>query len=137
VDPTAEISRLEEQRWNALTSGDVSALRGLFDDAMSYTHSNGMLDTKQSYLGALESGVFSYVDVTRSDQLIRTFGNTAVVTGKAVIESVAAAMKIQTVARYSAVWAKADGIRWQFVCWHATALPRQSDGTSGVAADTA
>lgn len=118
-DPAHAVQALEERRWTALTSSDTAALRELFADDMAYTHSNAMVDTKDSYLAAIDDGRVAYTSVDRSDEVVRTFGSTAVVTGRAVIGALAGGRPVQTVARYSAVWARPDG-DWRFVCWHAT-----------------
>lgn len=118
-DDRAAVGALEERRWVALTGSDTAALRELFADGMAYTHSNAALDTKDTYLGAIDDGRVAYRSVERSDEVVRTFGDTAVVTGRAVIGAEAGGRAVQTVARYSAVWARRGG-DWRFVCWHAT-----------------
>ncbi|KUP97918.1 hypothetical protein AC529_04220 [Thermobifida cellulosilytica TB100] len=120
---TAEILELERRRWAALTSGDTAALRELFSARMTYTHSNAMVDTRDSYLGALDDGTVSYVAVDVADEQVRVFDAAAVVTGSAVIDARAGGRDVRTHARYSAVWAREDG-RWAFVCWHSTPQPR-------------
>jgi ketosteroid isomerase-like protein len=118
-DATDDVRQLEERRWTALTSSDTGTLRELFDDGMAYTHSNAMLDSKDSYLRSIDEGVVAYTAVQRSDEVVRTFGDTAVVTGRAVIDAKAGGRALQTIARYTAVWARQNG-GWRFVSWHAT-----------------
>lgn len=118
-DPAGTVRVLEERRWAALTSSDITALRQLFADGMTYTHSNAMIDTKDSYLAAIDDGRGAYKTVARSDEVVRTFGDTAVVSGRAVIDAEAGGRLLQTVARYSAVWAR-EHDDWRFVCWHST-----------------
>ncbi|GAA3983815.1 nuclear transport factor 2 family protein [Thermobifida alba] len=120
---TAEILELERRRWAALVDADTAVLRQLFSERMSYTHSNAMVDTRESYLGALEDGTVAYVAVDVADEQVRVFDATAVVTGSAVIDARAGGRDLRTHARYSAVWARQDG-RWSFVCWHSTPQPR-------------
>jgi hypothetical protein len=118
-DPAGTVRDLEDRRWAALTSSDTDALRRLFADEMSYTHSNAMVDTKDTYLAAIDDGRVAYKAVQRSDEVVRTFGDTAVVTGRAVIDAEAGGRLVQTVARYSAVWV-CERDDWRFVCWHST-----------------
>jgi ketosteroid isomerase-like protein len=113
---------LEQQRWNALVAGDLEALDHLFDDAMVYIHSNGMVDSKQSYLGALRDGVYRYVDIDVQEAVPHEFGGTAVVTGTAVATSESAHGRLVSPLRYTGVWAESDG-RWRFVAWHSCPLP--------------
>ena len=121
----AQVAEMEKRRWAALVESDTDALRELFDDRMVYTHSNALVDSKDSYIGALERGTVAYTAVERSDEQVRVFGNTAVVTGAAVIDARAGGREVRTRARYSAVWARQDEAgEWRFVCWHSTPLPQ-------------
>ncbi|WP_424534002.1 nuclear transport factor 2 family protein [Sphaerisporangium viridialbum] len=117
-----EVQELEGRRWAALVAADTSTLRELFADRMSYTHSNALVDTKDGYIKSIEDGTVSYIAVDPSDEQVRIFGSTAVVTGRAVIDARAGGNDHRTQARYSAVWAKDDG-QWRFVCWHSTPQP--------------
>jgi ketosteroid isomerase-like protein len=112
---------LEKQRWDALVTHDVEALERLFADDLTYTHSNGMVDTKASYLGALRDGVFRYTAADLHDLSARSYGDTAVVTGHATVTTESAAGELLTNLRYTAVWAAVDG-SWQFVSWHSCGL---------------
>lgn len=119
---TAQILELERRRWAALLDSDTATLGELFDDRMSYTHSNAMVDSKDSYLGTLADGTVAYTAADVTDEQVRLFGDTAVVTGNAHLGARARGRELRLRARYSAVWARRDG-RWSFVCWHSTALP--------------
>jgi len=55
VGHDVRVLELEDARWRALLSNDVAELDELFSDDLSYTHSNAMMDTKSSYLGALRT----------------------------------------------------------------------------------
>jgi len=119
VGHDVRVLELEDARWRALMSNDVAELDELFSDDLSYTHSNAMMDTKSSYLGALRTGVFRYDAIDRSDVQVRVVGGTAMVTGLADITSVAGDRSVRTRALYSAVWAM-EGDTWRFVCRHST-----------------
>ncbi|WP_326791652.1 nuclear transport factor 2 family protein [Streptomyces sp. NBC_00841] len=120
----AQVLELERRRWEALVASDTGTLHELFAEGMAYTHSNALVDTKSSYIKSIEDGAVSYVGVDSSDEEIRVFGGTAVVTGRAVIDARAGGRVHRAVARYSAVWAQTGG-RWQFVCWQSTPQPQQ------------
>jgi hypothetical protein len=120
----AQVLELERRRWEALVASDTGTLHELFAEGMAYTHSNALVDTKSSYIKSIEDGAVSYVGVDSSDEEIRVFGGTAVVTGRAVIDARAGGRVHRAVARYSAVWALTGG-RWQFVCWQSTPQPQQ------------
>lgn len=113
VDGTA----LERQRWDAFVENDLVGLDRLFADGLTYTHSNGMVDTKTTYLDALRNGVFRYTAVDLQDQQSRAYGETAIVTAQARVTTESKAGELVTNLRYTAVWAPVDGT-WQFVSWH-------------------
>lgn len=113
---------LERRRWEALVAPDLDGLDRLFHDAMTYTHSNGMVDTKQSYLGALRDGVFRYVDIDVQDAVHHEFGATVVVTGAALATTESAHGRLVSPLRYSAVWAESAG-EWRLVAWHSCPVP--------------
>ena len=101
---------------------DTDTLGALFADEMSYTHSNCIVDTKQSYLKAIEERVFEYRSVDLTDTNIRVLGDTALVTGRAGIEVVAGGRQLDLDARYTVVWTRLDG-EWRFLCWQSTPVP--------------
>ena len=118
----AEVLELERRRWDAMIAKDTAVLDDLFADEMSYTHSNALVDTKASYLKAIEDRVFDYKAVRRFDEEARLFGDTALLTGRAEIDVAAAGRTVHLNARFSVVWARRDG-RWKFLCWQSTPIP--------------
>jgi ketosteroid isomerase-like protein len=118
----ADVLELEQRRWDAMIAKDTATLAELFADEMSYTHSNALVDTKASYLQAIEQRTFDYRSVERSDERTILIGDTALHTGRARIEVVAGGSPRQLDARFSVVWVRRDG-RWQFLCWQSTSIP--------------
>ncbi len=75
-----EIRRLERQRCEALTSGDVEALGALMADDLVHIHGNGHIDGVADYLKGVETKyIFHRLD--RGDLDIRIYGDCAVVVG--------------------------------------------------------
>ena len=116
------VGDLERRRWQALVAGDLDELDRLFADDMSNTHSNGMVDSKQTYLGALRDGVFRYVDIDVAEPTSHDFGSTVVMTGTAVATSESAHGRLVSPLRYTDVWSEQDG-QWRFVAWHSCPVP--------------
>ena len=56
----------DQVRLNAMVKGDHKTLDGLFHSGMKFTHSNGMLDTKQVYVEKIKAGS-AYVVAERRD----------------------------------------------------------------------
>ena len=119
----AEVVELEGRRWKAMIAKDTATLAELFAEEMSYTHSNAAVDTKASYLAAIEARTFDYRSVERSDEAATVLGDTALLTGRAQIEVVSSGREVKLNARYTVVWVRRDG-RWQFLAWQSTSLPK-------------
>ena len=118
----AEIHALEDRRWAAQIGADIGELESLLADELSYTHSNGLVDTKGSYLSAIEKQVFDYQSEKRTEVLATIVDSTAMVTGRVEMDVVAGGRQVHLDSRYSAIWVQRDGA-WQFLCWQSTPLP--------------
>ncbi len=118
----AEVEAAEDRRWAAQLGADTEALAELLADELAYTHSNGLVDTKASFLEAIANEVFDYRSADRTDVTVAMVGETAVITGRVAMLVVAGGREVNLDSRYSAVWAHRDG-RWQFVCWQSTPIP--------------
>jgi ketosteroid isomerase-like protein len=119
----AEIHALEDRRWEAQIAKDLDTLAELYGDSMRYTHSNGMVDTKETFLAAIEKRVFDYRSQERTDVECSVVGDTALVTGRARFHVVVGGdREVDLDARFTVVWARVDG-RWQFLCWQSTPIP--------------
>lgn len=120
----AEIEALEDKRWAAQIADDYATLAELYSDSMRYTHSNGLVDTKESFLAAMENKVFDYRSQERSDVECTVIGDTAFVTGRARFTVVVGggSREVNLDARFSVVWVR-DGGRWQFLGWQSTPIP--------------
>lgn len=59
-DPVSAVMRQDVRRGEALLRGDAKALADLYSDELLYTHSNGRLETKAEFVGALADGSLTY-----------------------------------------------------------------------------
>ena len=117
-----EILALEEKRCASMAANDVATLEKLFHDALIYTHSSAVVDTRASYLEALKSGHTRYHSVQRSDEKVRVCGDSALVTGRAIIDVTVKGEKKHLDTRFLDVWTKTPQ-GWKFVAWQSTKLP--------------
>ena len=111
----------DRARFEAQIKADVAALDKLLASDMTYVHSSGALETKDVFVGGIKSGKYKYKKITTEDVTVRSYGDTAVLGGKATIDVTADGNDIHVVVRYTDVWVKRDG-RWQMVAWHSTRL---------------
>jgi hypothetical protein len=118
-----DVQQLENRRWEAMIAADLDTLDELFHPQLTYTHSNALVDTKDSYIANIANGVVSYKSVEREDTALTQIGDTAVITGKAKFVVHARNTDITIESRYSSVWLN-DGGRWQFFVWQNTPFPK-------------
>jgi ketosteroid isomerase-like protein len=122
ADNRQMIIDLDKKRMTAMAQKDVAALNTLLADDLVYTHSSARLDTKQSLIGAMESGSTVYTSVEPSDVKAQDLGDTVVLTGSCRISVTSGGRPNSFGVRFTDVYAKKGG-RWQMVAWQSTRLP--------------
>lgn len=121
-DAAAEIRALENRRYEATVAGDLDELDRLFADSCSYTHSNGSIDTKASYLESLRSGRLRYRQMERLQEDITVYDATAVVQTRVRLHITAGGEDRTINGQATITWAKVGGA-WKFVAWQSTPVP--------------
>ena len=115
------IRALEEQRYTAMLAGDVAALEKLLDDALTYTHSSGVVDTKASYIAGVRDKVWEYKTIARENERVVIRGGCGLVFCRLKIDLVrGTAKKVDSNAL--AVWVE-DGGRTRLVAVHSAGIP--------------
>jgi ketosteroid isomerase-like protein len=117
-----KIIDLDRKRMAAMAQKDVATLRTLLADDLIYTHSSARLDTKQSLIGAMESGATVYSGVEPSDVVAQDLGDAVVLTGTCRIQVSSNGMANAFTVRFTDVYANRGG-NWQMVTWQSTRLP--------------
>ena len=119
-----EILGVERKRIAAMVAEDIATLATTLGDELTYTHSGGRFDTKQSFLDLIATPGSHYRDVQYSDEeVIDLDGNSVVVRGIARIM-----LRRDTGEEpdyrvlFVDVYTRRDG-RWQMVAWQATRIP--------------
>jgi ketosteroid isomerase-like protein len=122
ADNRQMIIDLDKKRMSAMAQKDVATLNTLLADDLVYTHSSARLDTKQSLIGAMESGSTVYTSVEPSDVKAQDLGDTVVLTGSCRISVMSGGRPNSFGVRFTDVYANKGG-RWQMVAWQSTRLP--------------
>jgi len=117
-----KIIDLDRKRMGAMAQKDIATLNAVLADELIYTHSSARLDTKQSLVGAMQSGATVYTSLEPSDVTAQDFGNVVVLTGKARISVVSGGKPNSFSVRFTDVYANKGG-QWQMVTWQSTRLP--------------
>ena len=79
------VRQVEDRRIKATIANDFATLEAVLADDLTYTHSNGVVDTRASYIESLRNGKTKYESIDRSPSLVRVYGNTALITGSATV----------------------------------------------------
>ena len=83
ADPAVDIARFETAFAAALAHNDVRALQPLLADDWRIISGDGHIITRASFRGVLTSGDLRHTAMSSSEQTIRTYGSTALVTARA------------------------------------------------------
>lgn len=112
------VQEVEAEWARALVAGDLPALNALYADDLVYVHSNGSVDTKQQWLGLIETGRVSFSSAEAQNKQVRNYGNTAVVNALYNVVLNSRQMAIQ----YLTVFVM-DDERWRIVTQQTATLP--------------
>lgn len=120
----AGVRRAEARRVEALLKADVGALDPLLAPDLTYMHSSGVLDTKESFLSSLSSGTLKYLGLDESDLRVRVYGDLAVLTGRAAVRAARGNESVALSLALTGVYAKGGDGGWRLVAWQTTRLPQ-------------
>lgn len=115
---------MEESRLRAMREYDVDTLETVLDDSFSFTHMNGLFETKQQFLGRLRERGALYHPAQLSDLACATFDGAAVLTGRVAskVEIPATGAVFDMRNRFISVWVRVDG-EWRSAAYQSTPLP--------------
>jgi hypothetical protein len=113
----------DKARIGAMQSGDRAKLDGIFSDELRYAHSNGVVDTKTSFIDILSAGKTKYVGYDYEEQNF-TFPapGIALMTGRAQVKAESEGKLMDAVLSFLAVWREEKG-QWRFLAWQSCKLP--------------
>lgn len=120
--PEADVRAADAQRFAAMVARDRPALERLLADDLTYTHSTGQVDSKAQFLDSLASGALVYRSIEPEEAAVRVYGETAVVTGRAVMRIENRGQTLVLPVRFTSVYVRRDGL-WRLAAWQSTRLP--------------
>jgi hypothetical protein len=117
------IRSLEEERNQAIIHGDAAALDRMTSDDYTFITLRGELRTKAEIVRDFRSGAIKYQSREISDLNIRVYGNSAVVTGRAIQKGMENGKDYSGDYWFTRVYVNQDG-RWQTVALQTTLIQR-------------
>lgn len=120
---THDIMALEHKRRDAMIGGDTHTLGELFADTMVWIHGTARADSKAGVLASIASGKTAYQEIACSEEAVRLYGDTAIVTGIILAKALIAGESRVLHNRFSIVWAHINQ-QWQVVNWQSTTVPK-------------
>lgn len=122
-DKKADAIKAADKAWaDATVKNDRAALGKLLADDLTYTHSNGDTDTKQAFIENLSNGKRKYTKLQHEGMEVRVYGNTAVLSATAQIETLQGGKAGPAHLRFIHVWVQKGG-QWQLVAHQSLRLP--------------
>lgn len=123
MSTSQDILALENRRYKAMVEVDTAALNELLADDLVYTHSNAVVDGKQSYIDGIVGKRWHYAAAERPEEKIEVFGDCARVTGhvRLTLKNPDNSTR-QVNGRFLNLWLKRNG-RWQLAAWQSTPIP--------------
>lgn len=114
---------VEQARVAALDSSNVAALDRIMADDVTYVHSSGKVDTKQTYLDAIRSGQLHYISLQPKNLQVRMMGSSAAaINGEYTVRVIDTRIQKDPLVLSIFIltaYAKRDG-RWQQIAWQST-----------------
>jgi len=112
------ILQLEKDRFKAMISKDSIKLDRILADDLLYIHSNGVQDSKETFIKNIMSGKLEYLAVDLQQADIRTHSQTAWIHGAAKIKVRTGKNnpEVELFVRFLDVY-KREGGEWRLVAW--------------------
>ena len=117
-----DVRAVDAQRFAAMVARDRQALERLLADDLTYTHSTGQVESKAQFLESIASGTLVYRSIAPEEVAVRVYGETAVVTGRAVIRVDTRGQALVLPVRFTSVYVRKAGL-WRLAAWQSTRLP--------------
>ena len=121
ADSVDEVKATDQQRVTALLAADADTLGQLLAPELRYTHANGMVDSKASYMASFISRKVIHKQVATDDVEVIAYDNVAVATGNSHIVVEYKGRDLDLNIRFTSVYRKQEG-RWQMVAWQSTPI---------------
>ena len=116
------LMKADTKRRVAMVAGDVVALGDYLAEDLSWTHSSGKTDSKESFLAMMASGSTVYHSLDVRDTKVRIFGDIFVLEGVVFGDVTKDGLDKKLVNRFITVWQQREHDVFQLQAWQSTGL---------------
>lgn len=122
----ARIRGLEDRRYAAILERDFETFIDLCDQRLSYTHSNGVRDTLDSYVAECRNETYVYHAIEHPIDHVIVLRDAAIVVGKMKAELSVHGVRKQLDNQSLALWVRVDDEEWKLLAFQGTPIPATS-----------
>ena len=106
----------------AVRKNDIATVSSFLADDLVYTHSTGIVESKQEYLAKLKSGDQKYAGIELINPKIRTYGDAAVLNTQTRMTGATKGVPFDNTLFLMQVWVKQGG-SWKLAAHQTTRKP--------------
>ena len=117
-----DILALDRRRFDSMIAGDAGALETLLHRDLTYTHSSGAVDSRESYIRGVREKLWDYQTIKTSNETVSVHGDTALVHCRLQIDLEVKGVPRRVDSQALTVRIKDEG-RWQVLAVHSTPHP--------------
>lgn len=117
-----EVEKCEEAWRTAMLKGNSSELANLLADDYTAITAAGAIETKDEAVNSVRSGAFKLTSLDVSDQKVRIYHSTAVVTSVANIDGTRGDQALKGRYRYTRVYVRNSAGQWKIVSFEASRI---------------
>ncbi len=122
-DPAKAVERAEKDWASGLVKNDFALLGKVLADNLSYTHSNGIFDTKATYIERLKSGQYRYSQMAHENLKVTVLAkDVAITTSRAKVIALVDGKQTPMTLSLLHVFQLVGG-QWQMVAHQSARLP--------------
>lgn len=121
-DGKAEVTAAAERLRLAMIDPNASTLDGLVAEQLSYGHSGGRVDTKQSFIGDLVNGKSDFVTLDLTEQTVALSGDVALIRHALAAQTNDSGKPGTVSLKVLQVWQRQGG-QWKLVARQAVRTP--------------
>jgi ketosteroid isomerase-like protein len=119
-----DLIKQAERDWaKGVTTADAALLEKVLGADLTYTHSDGRPDTRQSYIDSIRSGRLKYMQVEHEAMKVKLYGRFATLFTRARVVSVSEGREMKNSLALLHVYAKRKG-QWQMIAHQSARLPQ-------------